>query len=348
MGVSSHIKFLVITLLIRLSFCITKMSIKESSRKSNAAYSLSRKCKDGHRAAHLALLAFCLLLGAVNASGEVKPSDIGCTVYFKEEVTRNRYTPSSYTIREGAQGVVVPYESGSRFSNKERTITVRAIAIGSSKIHFLNVTPADITKKSPIPEYQCRQCAGKWSKPKQICGTPECKGTKTEHNTCSGCNEPWQGRLCTHDHPRKKEPERKKKESARGLNGHHWVPYRHDRLPDLRIANNPSKEGNERQTGAARAFFTRQLTLQTKDIEFENGQDAFVEETVNQIMPVFRRKSDQMTPVKFWKESQKWVAREIATKKATPETGGTGCLTALMEEIAQAKRDYAATKMRNA
>jgi len=83
--------------------------------------------------------------------------------------------------------------------------------------------------------------------------------------------------------------------------------------------------------GELHAFFNRQLTLQTtfKDIEFENSdsQDAFVKDTVNQIMPVFQfqRKNSEspVVPFKFWKKSQKWVARKIANKKAKPETGGT-------------------------
>jgi len=78
----------------------------------------------------------------------------------------------------------------------------------------------------------------------------------------------------------------------------------------------PSKE--EPEYSAAREYFTGQLTLQTKDIEFEKSQAAFVEETVNQIMPVFLLESPHVEPVKFWNESEKWVAREI--KKAMAKT----------------------------
>jgi len=90
----------------------------------------------------------------------------------------------------------------------------------------------------------------------------------------------------------------------------------------------------------ARAFFTRQLMLQTKDIKF--GQDAFVEDIMKIIKPVFRNKimsvfrrgrkscSSQaelvkVTAIKFWKKSQKWVERMIANKKAKPETCALEC-----------------------
>merc|ERR1711964_8227 len=74
----------------------------------------------------------------------------------------------------------------------------------------------------------------------------------------------------------------------------------------------------------AHAFFTCQLKLQTKDIKFDS-QDAFVEETVEQLMSVFRigRKSSffSATVDAFWKKSQKWVALLIKSKKkAKPET----------------------------
>merc|ERR1711964_62720 len=74
----------------------------------------------------------------------------------------------------------------------------------------------------------------------------------------------------------------------------------------------------------AHAFFTCQLKLQTKDIKFDS-QDAFVEETVEQLMSVFRigRKSSffSATVDAFWKKSQKWGALLIKSKKkAKPET----------------------------
>merc|ERR1711964_158713 len=86
------------------------------------------------------------------------------------------------------------------------------------------------------------------------------------------------------------------------------------------------------QQDSARAYFTRQLTLQTKDIEFENTA-AFVEETVARIMTAFRRKSqiakkkswEEPWPVKSWEDSLEWVMLQIAKKKVKPETGGTAC-----------------------
>merc|ERR1711964_526812 len=75
---------------------------------------------------------------------------------------------------------------------------------------------------------------------------------------------------------------------------------------------------------AAREFFTGKLTQQTKGIEFKNNQsqDAFVEETVNKIMPKFRLKNPKnYAHTEFWENSQKWVKRKIANKKAKPATG---------------------------
>jgi len=73
-----------------------------------------------------------------------------------------------------------------------------------------------------------------------------------------------------------------------------------------------------------REFFTGQLTLQTKDIEFENSKDAFVDETVKKLMTVFRRKSSS-DHANFWEKSQKWVALEIAN--SCHSCGGTGLPT---------------------
>jgi len=74
--------------------------------------------------------------------------------------------------------------------------------------------------------------------------------------------------------------------------------------------------------GDARKFFRLHLKLLTKDIEFENGQKAFVEETVERIMTSpFWDKSD---PAEFWKKSQKWVADEIDNRETCHSCGGAG------------------------
>merc|ERR1711964_459769 len=90
-------------------------------------------------------------------------------------------------------------------------------------------------------------------------------------------------------------------------------------------AQSSSSDSSGLQKDAAHTFFTDQMTLQTKDIEFENSQvrAAVVEATVNQLMMKFRDCKPPIVPVNFWKKSQPWVARvkSLIIKKAKPETG---------------------------
>merc|ERR1712096_489328 len=100
----------------------------------------------GVRCLHLALIASCLLLGAVDASGEfshiqnnlttlshrmvdqtgsVKPENIGRIVYFNKE-TKRWHNGIRYTIDQGTKAKVIKFDDGkSRSSKPERTISVQ-------------------------------------------------------------------------------------------------------------------------------------------------------------------------------------------------------------------------------